>query len=501
MDRTTITRAPGYPGCAALLLLVPLFVGVATWAVRPRALDPLVVTVAVVAAALAAHELRVRRPSLLFLLGVRLGAGRTRLVVATRTFELYRLADAIEAASRIAARVDALHVEAEVSSTSAYPNNSLEDVLRRWPWINLAPIRPATRVAVDVGYRVQRLVASDQFWIAPGAQGDGARVVRVRTQPYSNQVLVEVACATAPLAEAALAEIVRLADAHSVYRGKRLAVKFETGEVDDFGLIQKGTEVLSFLPDEPVAKDEVILPDRTWALIERAVFDAARKREALAALGVPAKRGLLFHGPPGTGKTLTCRYIASALAGTTTLVATGHALTHIGSICRLARMLQPSLVLLEDVDLAYAAREINQFSTALGELMDALDGLAPEEAVIFLLTTNSIERLEKAIADRPGRITQCVYFGPPAPELRHRYLARHLAGCDASRLDLERVVALTEGESQAYLKELVHRALQVCLDDPARAATATLVDQDFATAHAELKDDGRCAEVVGFGRR
>jgi ATP-dependent 26S proteasome regulatory subunit len=53
-----------------------------------------------------------------------------------------------------------------------------------------------------------------------------------------------------------------------------------------------------------------------------------------------------------------------------------------------------------------------------------MDGLRPHEEIGFVLTTNAIERLEAAVKDRPGRISQCIYFGPPNEELRGRYLER-----------------------------------------------------------------------------
>jgi len=40
-----------------------------------------------------------------------------------------------------------------------------------------------------------------------------------------------------------------------------------------------------------------------------------------------------------------------------------------------------------------------------------MDGLRPHEDVGFVLTTNAIDRIEAAIKDRPGRISQCIHMG------------------------------------------------------------------------------------------
>ena len=122
---------------------------------------------------------------------------------------------------------------------------------------------------------------------------------------------------------------------------------------------------------------------------------------------------MLLYGPPGTGKTFACRYLCGKLSGTTRIIVTGTALLQVTQIYNLARMIQPSLVILEDVDLVFASRQVNLYSSVLGELLDQMDGLRPYEDISFILTTNAIDRMEAAIKDRPGRISQCIFFGAP----------------------------------------------------------------------------------------
>ena len=74
-----------------------------------------------------------------------------------------------------------------------------------------------------------------------------------------------------------------------------------------------------------------------------------------------------------------------------------------------------------------------------------MDGLRPSEDVGVILTTNSIERLEAAIEDRPGHIGQCVYFGPPGRTLRRRYLAQYAKAYDYAATDVERLVDMGDG--------------------------------------------------------
>ena len=161
-------------------------------------------------------------------------------------------------------------------------------------------------------------------------------------------------------------------------------------------------------------------------------------------------------------------------------------------IGKFARQMHPCLVVIEDVDLVFTAREVNPYGTALGDLMDQLDGFTPDEDVLFLLTTNAIERVEEAIRDRPGRINQCLYFGLPSPELRRRYLIQYLRPYDISAVDVDHLVQQTEQASQAFLKEYVLRAVQIGAEDAGFRPSSphTLKTAHFDAAFDELTGHG-----------
>jgi SpoVK/Ycf46/Vps4 family AAA+-type ATPase len=156
---------------------------------------------------------------------------------------------------------------------------------------------------------------------------------------------------------------------------------------------------------------------------------------------------------------------------------------------------------MDDVDLVFASRDINQHGGALGDLFDQIDAISDAEPISIVMTTNAIERVEAAVKDRPGRVSQCIFFGPPSSELRRRYLEVQLRGHDRQGVDLDEIVRKTDGATQAYLKELCHRALQFALeadrltDDVLRPATA-----DFAAALDEINafDSKAARSITGF---
>src|SRR5262249_33667826 len=97
---------------------------------------------------------------------------------------------------------------------------------------------------------------------------------------------------------------------------------------------------------------------------------------------------------------------ARAAKGYTVFLLSGRQYAYLRPTCQLARLLAPSLVILEDVDLIAIERQRNRHVQLLQHLMDEMDGLGPSIDALFLLTTNRPEVIEPALAARPGRVDQ-----------------------------------------------------------------------------------------------
>lgn len=212
-----------------------------------------------------------------------------------------------------------------------------------------------------------------------------------------------------------------------------------------------------------VAREDVILPERTLTLLDRNVGGFIAARDGIKALRFSAKKGILFYGPPGTGKTHTIHYLASQLPEHTTLLVTAEQVGVIGEYFRLARFLQPSIMVVEDVDLIARERE-HMHNPAqevlLNKLLNEMDGLREDAEVLFILTTNRPEHLEPALAARPGRIDQAIEFPLPDADGRRKLVALYSRGLDVPPEVVERLVRRTEGASAAFIKELLRRSAQ-----------------------------------------
>ncbi|KAH8074233.1 hypothetical protein JL721_1783 [Aureococcus anophagefferens] len=128
----------------------------------------------------------------------------------------------------------------------------------------------------------------------------------------------------------------------------------------------------------------------------RAVVDAAKahyastRRRTTSALyarrGIPYRRGYLLHGAPGTGKTSAALAVAAELErthGLRGLYVVSPALDELNDATfaeALRNAKSPSILLIEDVDAAFSAREgRNANGLTFSGLLNALDGALAQE--------------------------------------------------------------------------------------------------------------------------
>lgn len=230
-----------------------------------------------------------------------------------------------------------------------------------------------------------------------------------------------------------------------------------------------------------VRREDVILPPKTLDLLDRNVLGFIKHRAEMVRLGQPARKGLLFYGPPGNGKTHTLHYLFGALPDHTTLVIPGEQVEHLTDYMALARLLQPSIVVLEDADLIGRNRgEQNTCENMmLNRLLNEMDGLREDAQVLFILTTNRPQALEPALAARPGRIDQAIEFPRPDSRGREQLIRLYSGGVNLSSEVIASVVARTESTSAVFLKELMRRGLQCQLE---RGGSGDIALPDIDTA-------------------
>jgi cell division protease FtsH len=314
-------------------------------------------------------------------------------------------------------------------------------------------------------------------YLAHDTAGEPLTMLFLLEDSYQTRVRLEVMARERGVAERFTRQLAEKVRQGKAYRGKVFSL-----EQDCFGATSVKFHELPY-----ITREQIILPQQLLERIERHTISFARQAERLKASGRHLKRGMLLHGPPGTGKTLSATYLASRMEGRTVIVLTGAGIKAIEAACHLARMLQPTTVILEDVDLIGTEREHQTVgaNALLFELLNQMDGLGEDCDVLFILTTNRPDVLEPALASRPGRIDQALEVPLPDAECRRRLIELYGQGLELEVGDMERLVARLEGSSAAFIRELLRKGALLAAEeeerDPIRVS-----DRHLDEALAEL---------------
>lgn len=129
---------------------------------------------------------------------------------------------------------------------------------------------------------------------------------------------------------------------------------------------------------------------------------------------IKGDNGIILHGPPGTGKSLSCQALIRE-----TLEAGYSSCYVVGRIDfeyferMINRYLAPCLVILEDID-TYAQDRINSALAPFSDFLQFMSGLSErEEKIVIIATTNHLDQLDQAIAQRPVRFNRRFHIGLP----------------------------------------------------------------------------------------
>jgi ATP-dependent 26S proteasome regulatory subunit len=157
------------------------------------------------------------------------------------------------------------------------------------------------------------------------------------------------------------------------------------------------------------------------------------------------------------------------------------------------------MVVLEDCDLVAEDRDYHPGAQPLlFEVLDALDGMADDADIAFVLTTNRADLLEPALAQRPGRVDLAVEIPLPDRPSRARLLRLYARDLRLSATALDEAATRTAGTTASLAKELLRRAVLIAAD---RDRETT--DDDLTEALDELLGDGEqlTRSLLGADRR
>jgi ATP-dependent Clp protease adapter protein ClpS len=357
-------------------------------------------------------------------------------------------------------------------------------------------IAPAQYHDVDVGEAAPVKCLNNGLWLC---RDDELRyaVVLSSHREYGFEagtrieIAVPVGAAGAQFVQRCFSELENAVSEARSYRGKILSLDRD----NEYRGRSRGITVHK-LPT--VERGDVILPEAALKLLDRNVLNFVGNRAQLRRLGQSTRKGILLYGPPGTGKTHTIRYLASNLPGHTTLIITAAQVTLLAQYMSLARLLQPAMVVIEDVDLI--ARNRDDMGpceeSMLNALLNEMDGLKENADILFVLTTNRPEELESALASRPGRIDQAIEVPLPDDIGRARLVELYGRGLPLGDAVVDEAARRTKGVSAAFIKEMMRRIAQASI---ARDGGATVLPDDIGEALDDMLFTGGKLNVKLLG--
>lgn len=204
--------------------------------------------------------------------------------------------------------------------------------------------------------------------------------------------------------------------------------------------------------------DDVVLADGIKSKTQAHTLGFIEHLAEFREKGVRTSRGCLWVGPPGTGKTSVGRILARHSQQKATFLSI-HAPTlgncfdasrDVEEIFRMARSLQPTILLLDDLDRAN--------SSVVNCLLGELDGTLNNDGLVIIATLNNPGKLDIALRDRPNRFDVIVGFDLPKEEEREK-IFELLTGHLGLALDLPALASATDGLSPAHCTEIVRRAI------------------------------------------
>jgi AAA+ superfamily predicted ATPase len=221
--------------------------------------------------------------------------------------------------------------------------------------------------------------------------------------------------------------------------------------------------------------------------LEAAFLAPLRNPELRRLYGKSLRGGLLLYGPPGCGKTFVARAVAGELGASFLSVSVndvldmwiGNSERNMHEVFETARRKAPCVVFLDELDALGGKRSRTQSSgmrNTVNQLLTELDGVdaAANEGVFVLAATNVPWDVDLALR-RPGRFDRTLLVLPPDAPAREAILRYHLRERPIERVDLGKLVKLTDGFSGADLAHLCDTAAETALLDSARTGTVRMI--------------------------
>jgi transitional endoplasmic reticulum ATPase len=260
-----------------------------------------------------------------------------------------------------------------------------------------------------------------------------------------------------------------------------------------------GSDDPDFLDLSTFDPSKIIFSDDVTANLAGLILGPIRNTDTMRREGIPLKRAVLLEGPYGTGKTSIGQLVAQvATQNGWTFISAKPGRDKVEDVLRTARLYQPAVVFVEDID----GEANNGEADAVTKLLEAFDGITSKGGELqVIMTTNHLDRIHKGML-RPGRLDAVLHVGALDRNGIERLVR---AVVDPTKLDaatdFDAVAVAMEGFLPAFVKESLTRAVMFAIDRQGGQRTYTIGTEDLVNSAHSLRPQLEALEGAGEGER
>ena len=192
------------------------------------------------------------------------------------------------------------------------------------------------------------------------------------------------------------------------------------------------------------------LPSLPHAEIIKDLTNFWENIERFRQYNLTPKRGIILYGEPGCGKTSLIHLLVDELKkynGLSIYFDNPFNWIELAKLVRKVEKEKPILCIIEDIDLV-----IEKFGEEV--FLNFLDGLNSVDNVVYVATTNNLEKIPERIKDRPSRFDKKYKINKPNQEDRKLYFESVLTKEDKKLYNITKLVKDTNNYTMAHLKEV-----------------------------------------------
>ncbi len=175
--------------------------------------------------------------------------------------------------------------------------------------------------------------------------------------------------------------------------------------------------------------DNIFLNDNLIEILKSDLDSFESSNLRYRKLGIKYKRTYLFYGPAGTGKSSLAIAISNYTKRNVLSINMSKDMSDSTLISLIANRPKRSIILFEDIDCLFdnlnreetTDKKDDKVNITLSCILNILDGSYTPEDVIFIMTTNHIEKLDDALK-RDGRTDMLIEISKPNIETKKKYL-------------------------------------------------------------------------------